>query len=171
MPFPIIDVRATGQNIDRLIKERQISVRTLQTYFGFDTPRAIYKWLRGEHLPSVDHLFALSKLLRVPLQDILIEQTQDDQDVPPITRWKLRDFLMIYILNQRGNLPMRLTTPSLMGGVVLLWKLLRLTENPPSEPGKNCNFLHLRAKRGFTAAESCVILLSGFTRASDIACV
>ena len=56
MPFPQIDVRATGQNIDRLLTEKQISVRTLQTYFGFDTPRAIYKWLRGEHLPSVDHL-------------------------------------------------------------------------------------------------------------------
>ena len=84
MPFPQIDVRATGQNIERLLTQRQISVRTLQTYFGFDTPRAIYKWLRGEHLPSVDHLFALSRLLQVPLQDILVELQQDDQDVPPI---------------------------------------------------------------------------------------
>lgn len=109
MPFPIIDVRATGQNIDRLIKARQISVRTLQTYFGFDTPRAIYKWLRGEHLPSVDHLFALSKLLRVPLQDILIEQTQDDQDVPPIFRWRLKNLLLVYLVNQRNHAPMRMT--------------------------------------------------------------
>ena len=84
MPFPQIDVRATGQNIDRLLTEKQISVRTLQTYFGFDTPRAIYKWLRGEHLPSVDHLFALSRLLQIPLQDILVELERDDQDVPPI---------------------------------------------------------------------------------------
>lgn len=84
MPFPLINVQATGQNIDRLCKARQISIRTLQTYFGFDTPRAIYKWLRGEHLPSVDHLFALSHLLQVPIQDILIEQASDDQDVPPI---------------------------------------------------------------------------------------
>ena len=49
MHFPIIDVRVTGQNIDRLIKTQQISVRTLQNYFGFDAPRAIYKWLCGEH--------------------------------------------------------------------------------------------------------------------------
>ena len=84
MPFPQIDVRATGQNIDRLLTEKQISVRTLQTYFGFDTPRAIYKWLRGEHLPSVDHLFALSRLLQIPLQDILVELQRDDQDVTPI---------------------------------------------------------------------------------------
>ena len=93
MPFPIIDVRATGQNIDRLIKERQISVRTLQTYFGFDTPRAIYKWLRGEHLPSVDHLYALGKLLNTPLQDILIERSQDDQDVPFMQPWRLFDLI------------------------------------------------------------------------------
>ncbi|MBQ8554595.1 MAG: helix-turn-helix transcriptional regulator [Clostridia bacterium] len=104
MPFPLIDVRATGQNIDHLMKQRQISVRTLQTYYGFDTPRAIYKWLRGEHLPSVDHLFALGKLLRVPLQDILIEQTQDDQDVPPIMRKKLRDFLLVYLHNCHRDL-------------------------------------------------------------------
>ena len=84
MPFPTINVRKTGQNITRLLNERQITVRALQTYYGFDTPRAIYKWLRGEHLPSVDHLFALSRLMQVPMQDILIEQTQDDQDVPPI---------------------------------------------------------------------------------------
>ena len=84
MPFPMIDVRATGRNIDRLLTEKQISVRTLQTYFSFDTPRAIYKWLRGEHLPSVDHLFALSRLLQIPLQDILVELQQGDQDVPPI---------------------------------------------------------------------------------------
>lgn len=93
MPFPMIDVRATGQNIDRLMKQRQISIRTMQTYYGFDSPRAIYKWLRGEHLPSVDHLFALSRLLRVPMQDILIEQTREDQDVPPVRSWQLFDLI------------------------------------------------------------------------------
>lgn len=52
MPFPMIDVRATGQNIHHLLKQRQISIRTLQAYFGFDSPRAIYRWLRGENLPT-----------------------------------------------------------------------------------------------------------------------
>jgi len=84
MHFPTIDVQATGRNIDQMLQERRISVRTVQSYFGFDSPRAIYKWLRGEHLPSVDHLFALSRLLQIPLQDILVELQQDDQDVPPI---------------------------------------------------------------------------------------
>lgn len=93
IPFPMIDVRATGQNISHLLKQRQISIRTLQAYFGFDSPRAIYKWLRGENLPTVDNLFALSKLLRVPMQDILIEQTHGGQDVPLMQAWRLFDLI------------------------------------------------------------------------------
>ncbi|MBQ3485669.1 MAG: helix-turn-helix transcriptional regulator [Clostridia bacterium] len=93
MPFPMIDVRATGQNISHLMKQQQISIRTLQAYFGFDSPRAIYKWLRGENLPTVDNLYALSKLLCVPMQDILIEQANDGQDVPFIQPWRLFELI------------------------------------------------------------------------------
>lgn len=101
MQFPTINVQATGQNIAHLLKARQLSVRTLQTYFGFDTPRAIYKWLRGEHLPSVDHLFALSKLLQTPMQDILVETEQDDQDVSPILMQKtFLQQLIRYLINR-----------------------------------------------------------------------
>ena len=103
MTFPVINVRATGQNIDRLRQERQLSIHTLQTYFGFDSPRAIYKWLRGEHLPSVDHLFALSRLLQTPMQDILIEAMQDDQDVPPIMKPETRARLSRLILWQQAK--------------------------------------------------------------------
>lgn len=92
-PFPQIDVRATGQNIEQLLKQRHISIRTLQTFFGFDSPRAIYKWLRGEHLPSVDHLYALGKLLNIPLQDILVGRSQDDRDVPFMQPWRLFDLI------------------------------------------------------------------------------
>lgn len=50
----------------------------LQKYFGFTSPQAIYKWQRGDTLPSVDHLFAMSRLLKVSMQDILVEQDQDE---------------------------------------------------------------------------------------------
>lgn len=112
-PFPQIDVRATGRNIDWLLKQHHISIRTLQAFFGFDSPRAIYKWLRGEHLPSVDHLYALGKLLNTPLQDILIGRSQDDQDVPFMQPWRLFDLIQrnlsgggrfFYYCRERGRL-------------------------------------------------------------------
>ena len=70
--FPVIDPIATGENIVRLRSERGLSVRDLQEYFGFEEPRAIYKWQRGQTLPSVDNLFALGALLQVSLDEILV---------------------------------------------------------------------------------------------------
>ncbi len=70
--FPVIDPVATGSNIRRFRVERGLSVRDLQRFFGFEEPRAVYKWQKGETLPSVDNLYALGILLGVPLEAILI---------------------------------------------------------------------------------------------------
>ena len=65
--FPTIDPVATGKNIIRLRKARGLTVRQLQLYFGFEEPQAIYKWQQGKCLPSVDNLYALSRLLGVSM--------------------------------------------------------------------------------------------------------
>ena len=70
--FPVIDPVATGKNIVRLRTERGLSVRDLQSYFGFEEPQAIYKWQQGKSLPTVDNLYALGALLEVPMDDILV---------------------------------------------------------------------------------------------------
>lgn len=70
--FPVIDLPATGANIRRLRQTKGLSVRDLQQFFGFEEPQAIYKWQRGQSLPAVDNLYALSALLDVPMNDILV---------------------------------------------------------------------------------------------------
>ena len=72
MKFPVIDPAATGRNITRLRKARGLSVRDVQAWFGFEEPQAVYKWQRGKSLPTVDNLFALSALLQVPMEEILV---------------------------------------------------------------------------------------------------
>ena len=74
--FPVIDLPATGENISRLRSERGLTVHDLQEFFGFEAPQAIYKWQRGQTLPTVDNLFALAALLNVPIDDILIPNHQ-----------------------------------------------------------------------------------------------
>ncbi|WP_066875263.1 helix-turn-helix domain-containing protein [Clostridium mediterraneense] len=71
--FPTIDIKSTGANILRLRKLSKLSVKDLQMYFGFEGPQAIYKWQWGQCLPSVDNLFALSKLFNVTIEEILVE--------------------------------------------------------------------------------------------------
>ena len=70
--FPVIDPVATGENIARLRKERGLTVRDMQDWFGFEEPQAIYKWQKGKSLPSVDNLYALCTLLDVPMEEILV---------------------------------------------------------------------------------------------------
>lgn len=75
MRYPVIDPIATGHNIRRLREDRGLSVRDLQAYFGFEEPRAIYKWQSGQTLPSVDNLYALGALLEVPMEAILVSRS------------------------------------------------------------------------------------------------
>ena len=81
-PFPVIDMAATGKNIQRLRKARGLSVSDVQRFFGFEAPQAVYKWQKGQSLPSVDNLIALSDLLEVPLDELLVRAGPRFQYLP-----------------------------------------------------------------------------------------
>ncbi len=70
--FRAIDMIATGQRIVELRIEHGYSVSDLQKFFGFEAPQAIYKWQKGQSLPSTDNLYALSDLLGVSMEMILV---------------------------------------------------------------------------------------------------
>ena len=74
MAYPTIDLAATGAHIRQLRLEQGYSVQDLQIYLGLEHPQAIYHWQHGRNLPSVDNLYALSKLWGVPMDKIIVEQ-------------------------------------------------------------------------------------------------
>lgn len=72
MTLPYIDVIETGININDLRMSAGLSVKDIQSVFGFSTPQAVYKWIRGDSIPSVDNLVVLAKVLGVTINDIII---------------------------------------------------------------------------------------------------
>ena len=70
--YPSIDLVKTGNNITKLMKEKNIKVSDLQEAFGFEYPQAIYKWRRGECLPTIDNLIVLSSIFGVPIDRIIV---------------------------------------------------------------------------------------------------
>ena len=72
MQLPVVNMRLTGERISHLRVARGLTVRQLQRLLGFATPQAIYKWQHGETLPTIDNLVALSAILNVPIQEILV---------------------------------------------------------------------------------------------------
>lgn len=155
--FPVIDLTATGANILRLRKARGLSVRELQQFFGFEEPQAIYKWQRGQSLPTVDNLYALSALLGVPMNDILVPvgappiHTQRTSGRPsPAAR------IFIHILSGRG-------------GHGRIAGLLRPLSAAPSVP-KDCGARRLVIHRG-PGAEAAGAEEGGSVRADRDGCV
>lgn len=71
MKIPIIDVPMTGAKIDLLRKKANLSVKDIQEVFGFESPQAIYKWIHGRNLPTVDNLIILAEIFNVTVDDIL----------------------------------------------------------------------------------------------------
>lgn len=69
--IPVIDMKQTGLNIVRLRRQKGIKVREIQEILGFTTTVAIYKWERGETLPSLDNLLALTRILNCGMEDIV----------------------------------------------------------------------------------------------------
>lgn len=72
MRMPFINTVATGRNIDRLRVEAGLSVRDMQMVFGFATPQAIYKWIHGTSLPTIDNMVTLAAILDVTLDEIVV---------------------------------------------------------------------------------------------------
>lgn len=73
--IPTIDMVATGRNIMRLREAAGLTVRDLQDIFGFSTPQAIYKWQHGTAMPSIDNLVVLAAVLEVPMDEIIVIDT------------------------------------------------------------------------------------------------
>ena len=75
MEIPFVDTVATGRNIDRLRIAAGMSVKDMQRVFGFATPQAIYKWIHGTSMPTIDNLVILAAMLGVTLDEIVVVET------------------------------------------------------------------------------------------------
>ena len=75
MRVPYINTVATGQNINRMRMEAGFTVKDMQAVFGFATPQAIYKWIHGTAMPSIDNLVILAAVLGVTMDEIIVVDT------------------------------------------------------------------------------------------------
>ena len=72
---PYINTVATGENINRMRMEAGFTVKDMQAVFGFATPQAIYKWIHGVAIPSIDNLVILAAVLGVTIDEIIVVDT------------------------------------------------------------------------------------------------
>lgn len=67
-----VDIKATGENIKTLMDKNNISVSDMAESCGLTTKQAVYKWIWGAALPTLDNLVIIAKLLNCRMDDIII---------------------------------------------------------------------------------------------------
>ena len=55
MEYPVLDMKATGARIKELRTDHNLKVREVAEFMGLESEQAVYKWQRGESLPTVDN--------------------------------------------------------------------------------------------------------------------
>ena len=67
-----IDMKKTGTNIKRCIRESGYTIREIMEITGITVEQTIYKWYRGESLPSLENQLILCTLFGIPLTSLLV---------------------------------------------------------------------------------------------------
>lgn len=67
-----INMKATGNNISRMRRQKGITIRQIQEEMGFNTPQAIYKWQNGTTLPSLENLVVLAEMFETTISEIVV---------------------------------------------------------------------------------------------------
>lgn len=70
--YPVINMKKTGQKIKRIMKRKGLTVKEVQKFLALGTPQSIYHWFDGRSLPTLDNLYALSELLHLPVDALLV---------------------------------------------------------------------------------------------------
>lgn len=72
--YPNIDMQRTGAKLKHMLESAGYTPRMLQDYLHLSCVQPIYRWYKGLILPFVDHLFMLSELLNVHMEEFLVKK-------------------------------------------------------------------------------------------------
>lgn len=67
-----IDMIESGKKIKYMISLSLYSYEEIAQRLGFETPRVIYEWIRGNKKPSLESAYNLGQILGCKIEDLLV---------------------------------------------------------------------------------------------------
>lgn len=69
-----VDSVETGKNIRAMMDARGMMPKDIAEACGFIKRQAVYAWLMGRNMPTIDNLVILSDLFGVPIDEIIVRR-------------------------------------------------------------------------------------------------
>lgn len=98
-----IQQKETGSRIKSLLRESGYTVRDIQNAMGFENPQAVYKWISGKCLPSLDNFLILSRLLNTSIEDILVIDGDIAILMEGATQWIMYGIKQIFGMKEKDR--------------------------------------------------------------------
>lgn len=74
----VINRIETGKRIRRLRVENGYQVTDIQRIIGLASPQSVYKWERGDNLPSIDSAVILAWIFDITVEDLFVLNDSDE---------------------------------------------------------------------------------------------
>ena len=81
--YTTIDCVETGKKLAALMELHFVDVKNLANSLGVSN-QAVYKWINGQSLPSLENMFQISRILQVSIDDIIVATSSIDYRLPEI---------------------------------------------------------------------------------------
>lgn len=73
--YPNIDMIKTGKRMKYMLESAGYTPRMIQEHLHLSCVQPVYRWYKGQILPTVNHLLLLSDLLNVHMEDFLVKKS------------------------------------------------------------------------------------------------
>lgn len=69
-----LNVLMTGKLLGYFIRRSGYTIREIQRELMLSCPQPVYRWMNGQTMPSIDNLYKLSKILKVPMEELVLTE-------------------------------------------------------------------------------------------------
>lgn len=92
--YTSLDMVQTGKKLHYIFIKNGCTVKDIQFFLNLACPQSIYRWLKGQTLPSIDNLYRMAEIFQIHMEDMLVAKNID------------RDISLIQIAENRTNYPL-----------------------------------------------------------------
>lgn len=78
--YPTIDKLKTGKLLENLAQRYGLSPKDICNYLSLSCVQTVYRWFEGVNVPSIDNLYALSRLFRVSMDELVVGDSEIPED-------------------------------------------------------------------------------------------
>lgn len=70
--YTSLDMVQTGKKLHYIFIKNGCTVKDIQCFLNLACPQSIYRWIKGQTLPSIDNLYRMAVIFQIHMEDMLV---------------------------------------------------------------------------------------------------